>query len=162
MKHDGHSVSYTLSRNHTVVVQYISDENTDMFQVGRSHESSIDFIVLDTVIHRSLNNNEKNSNLNNDSKQPFINNNLNNEERMNSAQSTISRYSFRIVVDRFPPYTARLYAAGFDTSKHIFLGVSSFFFILKLNQRIFKLVLILAKNRKKQPNGEIPKVNLMV
>jgi len=31
------------------VVQYVRDEKTDMFQIGRSTESSIDFIVLDTV-----------------------------------------------------------------------------------------------------------------
>lgn len=41
-----------------------------------------------------------------------------------SAQSTISRYACRILCDRRPPYTARLYAAGFDASSNIFLGVS--------------------------------------
>lgn len=38
-------------------------------------------------------------------------------------QSTISRYACRIVVSRHPPYIARIYAAGFDASKNIFLGV---------------------------------------
>ena len=38
-------------------------------------------------------------------------------------QSTISRYACRIVVSRSPPYTARIFAAGFDGSKNIFLGV---------------------------------------
>ena len=38
-------------------------------------------------------------------------------------QSTISRYACRIVISRSPPYTARIYAAGFDGSKNIFLGV---------------------------------------
>jgi len=38
-------------------------------------------------------------------------------------QSTISRYACRIVISRHPPYTARSYAAGFDNSKNIFLGV---------------------------------------
>lgn len=42
----------------------------------------------------------------------------------NVAQSTISRFSCRIVVDRDPPYTARIYAAGFDSGKNIFLGAS--------------------------------------
>lgn len=37
-------------------------------------------------------------------------------------QSTISRFACRILVDRKPPYTARIYAAGFDSSKNIFLG----------------------------------------
>lgn len=42
-----------------------------------------------------------------------------------SAQSTISRYACRIMCERSAPYTARIYAAGFDSSKNIFLGVSS-------------------------------------
>ena len=42
-------MTYTISRNHAVVVQYTKDEKTDMFQIGRSTESSIDFIVLDTA-----------------------------------------------------------------------------------------------------------------
>jgi len=37
-------------------------------------------------------------------------------------QSTISRFACRILVDRKPPYCARIYAAGFDSSKNIFLG----------------------------------------
>ena len=41
------------------------------------------------------------------------------------SQSTISRYACRIVVSRHPPYTARVYAAGFDGSKNIFLGVKN-------------------------------------
>lgn len=40
-------------------------------------------------------------------------------------QSTISRFACRIVCDRNAPYTARIYAAGFDSSKNIFLGVST-------------------------------------
>lgn len=39
-----------------------------------------------------------------------------------SIQSTISRFACRILVDRRPPYCARIYAAGFDSSKNIFLG----------------------------------------
>ena len=31
-------------------------------------------------------------------------------------------------IDREPPYTARVFAAGFDKSSNIFLGVSSQFF----------------------------------
>jgi len=37
-------------------------------------------------------------------------------------QSTISRFACRIIVDRSPPYTARIFAAGFDVGKNIFLG----------------------------------------
>ncbi|XP_070292182.1 E3 ubiquitin-protein ligase pellino homolog 1-like [Salvelinus sp. IW2-2015] len=46
---DQHSISYTLSRAQTVVVEYTHDSNTDMFQIGRSTESPIDFVVTDTV-----------------------------------------------------------------------------------------------------------------
>ncbi|RMB98572.1 hypothetical protein DUI87_24788 [Hirundo rustica rustica] len=93
-----HSISYTLSRSQTVIVEYIHDKDTDMFQVGRSTESPIDFVVTDT-----------------------ISGNQNNDEAQ-ITQSTISRFACRIVCDRSPPYTARIFAAGFDSSKNIFLG----------------------------------------
>jgi len=96
------SVGYTLSRNQSVVVQYKLDENTDMFQIGRSTESAIDFVVLDTIVPNS--------------------NKLDTLLPPPVAQSTISRFACRILVDREYPYTARIYAAGFDTSKEIFLG----------------------------------------
>uniref|UniRef100_A0A4W6E7M7 Pellino E3 ubiquitin protein ligase 1a n=1 Tax=Lates calcarifer TaxID=8187 RepID=A0A4W6E7M7_LATCA len=44
-----HSISYTLSRAQTVVVEYTHDISTDMFQIGRSTENPIDFVVTDTV-----------------------------------------------------------------------------------------------------------------
>ena len=50
-----HSISYTLSRNQAVIVEYASDEDTDMFQIGRSSESPIDFIVIDTPTNDKLN-----------------------------------------------------------------------------------------------------------
>lgn len=40
-------------------------------------------------------------------------------------QSTISRFACRILVDRNEPNRARIFAAGFDSSRNIFLGVSS-------------------------------------
>ncbi|XP_072283658.1 E3 ubiquitin-protein ligase pellino homolog 2 isoform X1 [Pyxicephalus adspersus] len=92
-----HSISYTLSRSQTVVVEYSHDKDTDMFQIGRSTESPIDFVVTDT-----------------------ISGNQNDEAQI--TQSTISRFACRIVCDRNPPFTARIYAAGFDSSKNIFLG----------------------------------------
>lgn len=70
-------------------------------QVGRSTESPIDFVVTDT-----------------------ISGSQNNDETQ-ITQSTISRFACRIVCDRSPPYTARIFAAGFDSSKNIFLGVST-------------------------------------
>uniref|UniRef100_A0A3B5M3H4 Pellino E3 ubiquitin protein ligase 1b n=1 Tax=Xiphophorus couchianus TaxID=32473 RepID=A0A3B5M3H4_9TELE len=95
---DQHSISYTLSRAQTVVVEYTHDSNTDMFQIGRSTESPIDFVVTDTVAGSQSNSDTQ------------------------SVQSTISRFACRIMCQRAPPYTARIYAAGFDSSKNIFLG----------------------------------------
>ncbi|XP_063426185.1 protein pellino-like [Mytilus trossulus] len=93
-----HSVTYTLSRNQAVIVEYKHDADTDMFQIGRSSETPIDFVVMDTI--------PGNERLATD----------------NITQSTISRFSCRIVVDRDPPCTARIYAAGFDSGNNIFLG----------------------------------------
>ncbi|XP_044304666.1 E3 ubiquitin-protein ligase pellino homolog 3 isoform X1 [Varanus komodoensis] len=93
-----HSISYTLSRSHSVIVEYTHDSETDMFQIGRSTESMIDFVVTDTT--------------------PGTNSAIDAQ----SAQSTISRFACRVICERTPPYTARIYAAGFDASRNIFLG----------------------------------------
>ncbi|XP_043798851.1 protein pellino isoform X3 [Apis laboriosa] len=53
-----HSISYTLSRTQAVIVEYTEDEGTDMFQVGRSSESPIDFVVMDTCAGGSDGSNE--------------------------------------------------------------------------------------------------------
>ncbi|XP_070283678.1 E3 ubiquitin-protein ligase pellino homolog 3 isoform X3 [Myotis yumanensis] len=95
-----HSISYTLSRSHSVIVEYTHDSDTDMFQIGRSTENMIDFVVTDTSPGGGV------------AEGP-------------SPQSTISRYACRILCDRRPPYTARIYAAGFDASSNIFLGVEN-------------------------------------
>ncbi|XP_074599264.1 E3 ubiquitin-protein ligase pellino [Brevipalpus obovatus] len=92
-----HSISYTLSRTHTVIVEYTTDNETDMFQIGRSSESPIDFVVLDTPSPDRV------------------------DDHI-AQQSTISRFACRILIERKPPYTARIYAAGFDSSRNIFLG----------------------------------------
>ncbi|XP_063078398.1 E3 ubiquitin-protein ligase pellino homolog 2 isoform X2 [Engraulis encrasicolus] len=94
-----HSISFTLSRNQTVVVEYCHDPDTDMFQIGRSTESPIDFVVTDTSAGCSKE-----------------------SEDSSVSPSTISRFACRVVCQRHPPYTARIYAAGFDSSKNIFLG----------------------------------------
>lgn len=107
-----HSISYTLSRNQAVIVEYASDEDTDMFQVGRSSENPIDFIVIDTPANDKLGNHLDQSKQSGDHSQ------LSQQQQ----QSTISRFACRILVDRKPPYTARIYAAGFDSLKNIFLG----------------------------------------
>ncbi|XP_066996942.1 protein pellino isoform X2 [Anabrus simplex] len=92
-----HSISYTLSRNQAVIVEYMLDEETDMFQIGRSSESPIDFVVMDTIPG------DKSG-----------------ESKV--LQSTISRFACRILADRSNPRIARIYAAGFDSSRNIFLG----------------------------------------
>ncbi|KAJ7384788.1 E3 ubiquitin-protein ligase pellino 1 [Desmophyllum pertusum] len=96
---EAHSVSYTLSRGNAVVVEYSRDPTTDMFQIGRSADSKIDFVVMDTVPG-----------------------NKRSDASQDTQKSTISRYSCRIIVDRTPPHTARVFAAGFDKSSNIFLG----------------------------------------
>ncbi|XP_066587046.1 protein pellino [Prorops nasuta] len=96
-----HSISYTLSRTQAVIVEYTEDENTDMFQIGRSSETPIDFVVMDTCPGGSEGG-------------------VANEGRV--AQSTISRFACRILADRSNPQIARIFAAGFDSSSNIFLG----------------------------------------
>jgi len=95
-----HSISYTLSRSQAIIVEYQSDEDTDMFQIGRSSESPIDFVVIDTLVSDP---------------------NKTNGEKL-VQQSTISRFACRILIERSPPHRARIYAAGFDSSRNIFLG----------------------------------------
>uniref|UniRef100_A0A3B4C6L7 Pellino E3 ubiquitin protein ligase 1a n=1 Tax=Pygocentrus nattereri TaxID=42514 RepID=A0A3B4C6L7_PYGNA len=97
-KNSQHSVSYTLSWSEAVVVEYTDDNETDMFQIGRSTENPIDIVVTETAGGRHGN------------------------SPMRPLQSTVSRFACRIVCDRTPPYTARVYAAGFDCSRNIFLG----------------------------------------
>lgn len=92
-------MSYTLSRTQAVIVQYDPDPDTDMFQIGRSSEGPIDFVVMDTIPGDQRGDNSV------------------------AQQSTISRFACRIIVERNPPYVARIYAAGFDVGKNIFLGV---------------------------------------
>lgn len=70
-----------------------------LLQIGRSTESPIDFVVTDTIAGGQEG------------------------EETTITQSTISRFACRVVCERSPPYTARIYAAGFDSSKNIFLGV---------------------------------------
>lgn len=96
-----HSISYTLKKK-VILVAYEPDDSTDMFQIGRSAESQIDFVVIDVVAGSSIPKKEK---------QP-----------QSPVQSTISRFACRILCDRHPPYTARIYAAGFDSSMNISLG----------------------------------------
>ena len=90
----------TINRDKSVVIDYDTDASTDMFQLGRSMDSIIDFIVFDMIPNPSR------------TAEPVRSN------------STVSRYACRIVCERDPPYTARLYAAGFDPQHQIVLSVS--------------------------------------
>ncbi|XP_024085374.1 protein pellino isoform X1 [Cimex lectularius] len=92
-----HSISYTLSRNQAIIVEYMPDDDTDMFQIGRSSEPPIDFVVMDTIPGDKC----------------FEGKVL---------ASTISRFACRILADRNNPKVSRIYAAGFDSSRNIFLG----------------------------------------
>ncbi|XP_062865472.1 E3 ubiquitin-protein ligase pellino homolog 1 [Trichomycterus rosablanca] len=101
-KNSQHSVSYTLSGAETVVVEYTHDDQTDMYQIGRATDSPIDIVVAKPVGRtRGGGGDGGNS---------------------GSGQSTVSRFACRIVCERAPPHTVRLYAAGFDCSRNIFLG----------------------------------------
>lgn len=80
-----------------------------VFQVGRSSESPIDFVVMDT--------------LPGDKKDAKV------------MQSTISRFACRILVERTEAPRAKIYAAGFDSSRNIFLGVS----LIAINISIFSI-----------------------
>jgi len=107
-----HSISYTLSRNQAVIVEYGHDPASDLFQIGRSSESPIDFVCMDTVPGNRV------------------------QDKI-SSQSTISRFACRIIAERepnsdgsddsgrgrsTPQYRCGIYAAGFDSSRNIFLG----------------------------------------
>jgi len=56
-------------------------------------------------------------------------------------QSTISRFACRILCDRANPRVAQVYAAGFDSSRNIFLGVSTVF-VLELPSKIIWYALL--------------------
>lgn len=78
-------------------------------QIGRSSESQIDFTVVDTWLG-SVEELQKMAAGNGVSSKP--------------PQSTISRYACRILIERDKDdHDAFLYAAGFDSSRNIFLGV---------------------------------------
>ena len=129
-------------------------------QIGRSSESPIDFVVIDTVMldpsrssssahsssssqHRAAfnGNGHHHHHQQHHPHQPQNSNHSSSSDYLSAPsttamatghpfasppkpvqQSTISRFACRILVDRRPPYCARIYAAGFDSSKNIFLG----------------------------------------
>lgn len=102
---------------YNIIVKYFAIRLTkvvNVFQIGRSSESPIDFVVMDTIAGEKLK----------DSK---------------VEQSTISRFACRILADRSNPRVARIYAAGFDGSSNIFLGVTTHFLFYFLVKHLLKL-----------------------
>jgi len=95
-----HSISYTMKKK-TIIVPYERDDNTDMFQIGRSSEQQIDFVVVDITPGSSI---------------------PTNIDNITPQQSTISRFACRILCDRTAPYHCRIFAAGFDSRMNISLG----------------------------------------
>ncbi|GMR59041.1 hypothetical protein PMAYCL1PPCAC_29236 [Pristionchus mayeri] len=101
-----HVVSYAYSKTQTVLVEYASDQDKDMFQIGRSSEDMIDFTVMDTQLASATNDSAGHGS----------------RRDSRPISSTISRYACRMMIDRENPSKAYVYAAGFDASKNIFLG----------------------------------------
>lgn len=102
-----------------------------IFQVGRSSEDQIDFTIVDTWLAAGTNlvlsPAGNNSRLMRSPNRGGINPGGNIASAANAQKpisSTISRFACRILADREQPNKAYVYAAGFDSSKNIFLGVS--------------------------------------
>lgn len=97
-------------KGHYGLNYYLTRMSLFSSKIGRSTESMIDFVVTDMAGSSGQCQGQSQGGAGGDGGQ--------------SAQSTISRYACRIMCERSAPYTARIYAAGFDSSKNIFLGVS--------------------------------------
>lgn len=76
--------------------------------MGRSSDTPIDFVVMDTNADKNV---------------TSVNDLSNADNKKGPSASTISRFACRIICDRNNTNIARLYAAGFDSSRNIFLGV---------------------------------------
>ncbi|VDP09105.1 unnamed protein product [Heligmosomoides polygyrus] len=110
-----HVVSYSYSKNQTVLVEYVADPFKDMFQIGRSSEEQIDFTIVDTWLASG-------SQLASSSGGSAPSRARASTDPHKMISSTISRYACRIIIDRENYDKAFLYAAGFDSVKNIFLG----------------------------------------
>ena len=103
LKSEGLNAPYSISyrmKDHSVIVEFCSDENSDIFQIGRSSESPIDFVVLDTIPGNKII-----------------------DRHLVKTPQTISRFACRIIANRDHknPFV-EIFAAGFDSSRKIFLG----------------------------------------
>ena len=113
-----HTIFYTLPRHQAVIVEYTHDASKDMYQIGRSSEEPIDFVVADTLPGGSVNGGGASKSANKTACGAAV------AAAGRVAQSTISRFACRLVVERDScPARAYIYAAGFDSSRNIFLGV---------------------------------------
>uniref|UniRef100_A0A914HIW9 Pellino n=1 Tax=Globodera rostochiensis TaxID=31243 RepID=A0A914HIW9_GLORO len=110
-----HTVSYSYGKSGTVLVEYLPDSSRDMFQIGRSSEEQIDFTIVDTWLAIGS---------------PNVSSPAGNSARLirddasgqKTISSTISRYACRILADRNHPHKTFIFAAGFNSSRNIFLG----------------------------------------
>ncbi|VDM19041.1 unnamed protein product, partial [Hydatigera taeniaeformis] len=121
-----HAVSFTFNRTNTVVVEYVPDPNTDLFQIGRYKSPIIDFHIGDVASPTEDRSTNRSS--------PFLYRGRGrfflgmfdrpsfSPKKPMGALSTVSRFACRIDIDRRPPHKARIYAAGFDMRNNIFLG----------------------------------------
>lgn len=84
-------IRYIFSNEESVLVDYASDKETDMFQIGRSDDN--DFPVLGKIA----------------------------EGKGKARGSTVAKYSCRVLANRANKSEVRIYAAGFDSNKEIVL-----------------------------------------
>lgn len=115
-------------------------------KIGRSSEEPIDFVVADTV-PGSLNKTSVNRTTSCSSNGGQV------LAVGRVAQSTISRFACRLLVERDSlPARAYVYAAGFDSSRNIFLGVR---YLNNQNEwQFLSNYDVLGVTRKRLPNGK--------
>nr|VZI13791.1 unnamed protein product [Spirometra erinaceieuropaei] len=119
-----HSVSYTVGRSNTVVVEYLRNPNIDQFQLGRCAAPVIDFVLADSNPNFDDQPDEAVTPRATDkSNGRFLYFRPRGPKALREPPcSTVSRFACRIIVNRNPPHEARIYAAGFDMQRNIFLG----------------------------------------
>lgn len=93
-------VKYDLLGGKSFVTEYISDETTDMFQIGRSTGPSVDLVVFDTIPGYKRK-----------------------KRNVKPPQATVSRFACRIIIDRSPVNRkVRIFCGAFDSSRNLSLG----------------------------------------
>lgn len=112
-----------------------------IIQIGRSFDDHIDFVINEPRILLSESTHLSNQAGNDDTQFQLVSNCA---PKQINCESSVSRFACRIHVQRDPPYVARLYAAGFDFSNNIFLGVNhlSYIFTFVFFYLIFCIIII--------------------